>query len=261
MKKFDSINKKFLKKGYLIEKVENKQALKYINNLIKNKLCNLLKLKKTKNFSINNIHDFVDSSELNSLRIKLINYFNNDKKFKSQYFEIAKNILFSIVGNELAMQNNVNLSIQIPKDESSLLPLHSDTWSGDSPFEIVIWLPLVDCYKTKSMFILKQNKNDKFRKFFSSKNLSLSSQLHKKFKKDLIFLNIKYGEFLLFNQNLPHGNVVNITKETRLSLNCRFKGLFTPYAQKKLGSFFSPLIVRPASKVGLNYKFPGEETK
>ena len=159
------------------------------------------------------------------------------------------------------MQNNVNLSIQIPNDESSLLPLHSDTWSGDSPFEIVVWLPLVDCYKTKSMFILKQKQNEKFRKFFSNKNLNFSSQLHKKFKKDLIFLKINYGEFLLFNQNLPHGNVINITKETRLSLNCRFKGLFTPYAQKKLGSFFSPLIVRPASKVGLNYKFPGEETK
>tara|TARA_Y100000590_G_scaffold53688_1_gene56113 strand:+ start:5303 stop:6079 length:777 start_codon:yes stop_codon:yes gene_type:complete len=258
MKKFDKLNKKFLKSGYLIEKVENKKALKYINNLIKNKLCNLLKLKNPKKFSINNIHNIIKQSDLNLIRVKLINYLNNDKKFREQYFEIAKNILFSIVGNELAMQNNVNLSIQIPNDESSLLPLHSDTWSGDSPFEIVVWLPLVDCYKTKSMFILKQKQNEKFRKFFSNKNLNFSSQLHKKFKKDLIFLKINYGEFLLFNQNLPHGNVINITKETRLSLNCRFKGLFTPYAQKKLGSFFSPLIVRPASKIGLNYKFPGE---
>ena len=261
MPKFDNLNKKFLKDGFLIEKVENKQAFKYINNLIKNKLYDLLKLKRSKKFSINNIHNFINQSELNSLRVKLINYLNNDKKFRVQYFEIAKNILFSIVGNELAMQNNINLSIQIPQDESSLLPLHSDTWSGDSPFEIVVWLPLVDCYKTKSMFILKQKQSEKFRKFFSSKNLNFSSQLHKKFKKDLVFLNIKYGEFLLFNQNLPHGNVVNITKESRLSLNCRFKGLFTPYSQKKLGSFFSPLTIRPASRVGLNYKFPGEESE
>ena len=50
MKKFDKLNKKFLKSGYLIEKVENKKALKYINNLIKNKLCNLLKLKNPKKF-------------------------------------------------------------------------------------------------------------------------------------------------------------------------------------------------------------------
>ena len=69
------------------------------------------------------------------------------------------------------------------------------------------------------------------------------------------FININHGNFLLFNQSLPHGNVVNKTNETRISINCRFKGLFTPYARKKLGSFFSPLTVMPASQLGLNYKF------
>ena len=260
MNKFEKLNKEFLRKGYLIQKVENKEALKYMNSLIKNKLSNLIKTSlPQKKVSLDNLHKFIKPSELNSIRMKLINHLNSDKKFRKNYFEIAKSIIFSIIGNELAMQNNINLSIQMPKDQSSLLPLHSDTWSGDSPFEVVLWLPMVNCYKTKSMFLLKQNKSEKFRKYFSNKKIKISCQLQKKFKKDLVFLNIKFGQFLLFNQNLPHGNVVNITKETRVSLNCRFKGLFTPYAQKKLGSFFSPLIVRPASKIGLNYKFPGEE--
>ena len=43
-------------------------------------------------------------------------------------------MLETIVGNELAMQLRVNLSIQLPGDDSSLLPLHSDVWSGDSQF-------------------------------------------------------------------------------------------------------------------------------
>ena len=45
------------------------------------------------------------------------------------------------------MQKNLNLSIQCPNDNSSLLPIHFDVWSGDSPFEINLWVPLVDCYK------------------------------------------------------------------------------------------------------------------
>ena len=84
------------------------------------------------------------------------------------------------------------------------------------------------------------------------------SDLYKNIKKDLEFVNIKFGQFLLFNQNLPHGNTINKTKETRVSMNCRFKGLFTPYSQKKLGSFFKPLNLKPATKIGLNYKFPDE---
>ena len=47
-----------------------------------------------------------------------------------------------ICGNELAMQRKVNLSMQVPKDDSSLLPVHSDVWSGCSPFEVVLWMPL-----------------------------------------------------------------------------------------------------------------------
>ena len=241
MNKFEKLNKEFLRKGYLIQKVENKEALKYMNSLIKNKLSNLIRTSlPQKKVSLDNLHKFIKPPELNSIRMKLINHLNSDKKFRKNYFEIAKSIIFSIIGNELAMQNNINLSIQMPKDQSSLLPLHSDTWSGDSPFEVVLWLPMVNCYKTKSMFLLKQNKSEKFRKYFSNQKVKISSQLQKKFKKDLVFLNIKFGQFLLFNQNLPHGNVVNITKETRVSLNCRFKGLFTPYAQKNLEVFFLP---------------------
>ena len=77
------------------------------------------------------------------------------------------------------------------------------------------------------------------------------------FKRDLNFVKINYGSYLLFNQNLPHGNLINRTNETRVSLNCRFKGLFTPYMQKDLGSFFSPLKLRAATKLGLEYKLPG----
>ena len=50
--------------------------------------------------------------------------------------------------------------------------------------------------------------------------------------------------------------MVNIEQETRWSMNCRFKGVFTPYADKRLGEFFEPITLRPASRVGLNYEYP-----
>ena len=181
---------------------------------------------------------------------------NKDKKFKDNLFSIAKKDIFDIVGNELAIQKNINLSIQCPNDDSSLLPIHSDTWDGNSPFETVLWLPFVDCYKTKSMFILNAKKYSKFENIYKSKKLISANGLYKNLKSHIEFVKIKQGHFMLFNQNLPHGNVVNKTSETRVSLNCRIKGLFTPYRQKELGSFFKPLIIRPASQIGLKYKFP-----
>ena len=47
-------------------------------------------------------------------------------------------------------------------------------------------------------------------------------------------------------------------RDYAVSLNCRFKGLFTPYEQKELGSFFSPLKIRASTKIGLEYNLPGK---
>ena len=74
-----------------------------------------------------------------------------------------KPVLEALVGNELAMQLRINLSIQLPQDNSFLLPVHADVWSGDSPYEVVVWLPLVDCYRTKAMYLLPPEADQQLR--------------------------------------------------------------------------------------------------
>ena len=162
----------------------------------------------------------------------------------------------AIAGNELAMQKKVNLSIQLPKDDSSLLAVHSDVWAGDSPFEIVVWLPLVNCFKTKTMYILPPNKNNKFNKQVSKFRYSDNEKVYQLIKKDIKWIKINYGQVLSFNQSLPHGNRVNKENETRWSLNCRFKNTITPYGDKKIGEFFEPITLRTISELGLKYKLP-----
>ncbi len=250
-----NISENYLKSGFIISKIEKIKELNYLTNFIKSNIASFLNLKKKDDLDLNNLHKYV-GKDLNKLRLHLINKLNKDNKFKNYLFEIAKREIFEIVGNELAMQKNINLSIQCPNDDSSLLPIHSDTWAGNSPFESVLWVPFVDCSKTKSMFILNAKKYSKFEKLYKKKEVKSANDLYSNLKSHIEFVKIKHGEFMLFNQNLPHGNIVNKSTETRISLNCRFKSLFTPYRQKELGSFFKPLIIRPASKIGLKYKFP-----
>ena len=49
-----------------------------------------------------------------------------------------------------------------------------------------------------------------------------SEQIFNLIKKDLVWLKLNYGEILIFDQSLPHGNVVNREKETRWSMNISF---------------------------------------
>ena len=251
------ISKEFIEKGYIIKKISNLDSLNYIYSTFKKNIYKELNIKPTNNYDIfNNLHNHIKIKDLNNFRMKLFNNTNKDNRFKKEFYNVCKDYINVIVGNELVMQKRINLSIQLPKDSSSLLPIHSDTWSGVSPYEVVVWLPLVNCYKTKSMFILPPEHSKKLEKKFKIFKNKSSDDIFKSINKKLKWIKINYGEILIFNQNLPHGNRINIEKETRWSLNCRFKSIFTPYFDKKIGDFYEPITLRAATKLGMNYKFP-----
>ena len=251
------ISKTYLKNGYVIKDIKNKDSLSWITNEFIKIVSKILKIKEKKNHLdiFNYIHKHVKIKDLNKFRLDIYNKINKNNKFKLHYYNLAKEYLDVLVGNELVMQSRVNLSIQYPNDSSSLLPIHADTWSGVSPYEIVVWLPLVDCYKTKSMYYMKSNKIHLINKLFKNKKLSPKS-IFSKIKNDVDWLNIRYGQVLIFDQSIPHGNVVNKEKETRWSMNCRFKSVFSPYADKKLGEYFEPISLKPVTIKALNYKYP-----
>jgi sporadic carbohydrate cluster 2OG-Fe(II) oxygenase len=199
----------------------------------------------------------VSVAELNALRLFVINGLAAESWIKAAYFNIARKALGMIVGNELVMQRRINLSVQMPNDSSSLLPVHADVWSGDSPFEVVVWLPLVDCFSTKSMYLMPPSKDRDVQKRLSEMNGKTSEDLFHAIADDVTFLNVPFGSVLLFSQTLMHGNRINTEPETRWSMNCRFKSAFSPYADKKLGEFFQPITLKPASRMAMTYNLPG----
>ena len=241
------LGKEFIDQGYIIRPVANKGALDKIKKFA---------LSKIPDKSLDKVHESVSIKELNTFRLDVIKQINEQPWMREAYYQIAKPYLDALVGNELAMQLRVNLSIQMPGDESSLLPVHADTWSGDSPYEVVVWLPLVDCYDTKSMYFLPPKAANSLSDNFKLHAQGNSEQIFSAIKDDIEWMNVSYGEVLVFNQIYPHGNVVNKENETRWSMNCRFKSLFSPYKDKKIGEFFEPITMRPVTKVAMNYKLP-----
>ena len=244
------VEQEFVEQGYVIRPVADKDALDKIKKFALGKLFDK---------DLNQAHEIVSIDKLNAFRLDVIRQINEQPWMREAYYQIAKPYLDALVGNELAMQLRVNLSIQMPGDESSLLPVHADTWSGDSPYEVVVWLPLVDCYDTKSMYFLPPKAANSLSDNFKLHAQGDSDQLFNAIEGDVNWMKIDYGEVLVFNQIYPHGNRVNKESETRWSMNCRFKSLFSPYKDKKIGEFFEPITMRPVTKVSMNYKLPVTE--
>ena len=247
---------KFNKNGFIIFDIKDYKKLNSIKKVIfklSKKFFLKKKIKINKNF-FNYTHKYVNPDLLNSFRMFIYSEINKNNLFLKDYYLIGRDFLNIICGNELVMQRKVNLSIQLPQDDSSLLPLHSDVWSGCSPYEVVLWIPLVNCKKTKTMFLLPKNQNEKYYKLmhkFSSVN-----EIENKIQKKVKWLNIKYGQGIIFQHSMMHGNKINQENTSRWSFNCRFKSVFSPYDDKSIGETFVPITLRPASVFGMNYKIP-----
>jgi sporadic carbohydrate cluster 2OG-Fe(II) oxygenase len=254
------LSREFQENGYVIRDVDNRAALDELRSTIVRLTCSHLNCDAPTDHEefLNDLHKVVKPEKLNDLRLFVFRSMNELSWLRPTYFSLGRSLLASLVGNELAMQNRVNLSIQMSKDNSSLLDLHSDVYSGETPFQVVQWLPLVSVSGTKSMFILPHAKTKDAEQNLNSLGDGGMSALYEQVKNDLISLTVPYGKVLIFNSNCLHGNVVNETETTRWSMNCRFTGLFTPYVsyEKGLGSFYVPITMRAASRIGISYSQP-----
>lgn len=249
---------KFLKNGYLIFNIDKTKELESFSNSINEIICNLLKLKS---LDLNYFHKKINKNKINSVRMSIFKKISENNNLKKIFYLIFKDKIDLLVGNELAMQKQLNLSIQMPKDKSSVLTMHADTFNGESPFEVVAWLPLVDCYKNKSMYFINPNTSNQITKKLAKYSKIRSGgmkKIHDHLKNKKKYINIKFGEGLIFSPNFLHGNDLNTQNSTRFSINTRFKSLLSPYTsdEKSLGNFYESISMRPATKIGLNFKTP-----
>ena len=225
-----NILKDFYNNGFTSYKI-NKKKIIFIKNL-KDKIN-----KKYKNFfaqdKFENFHKHNSFEDINNTRMSMINYINTKKKLKMDIYLALKPFFDSMIGPDVVVQKNVNLSIQMPFDDERPL-LHKDT-PLSSMHELVIWIPLVNCKDNMCMTMIPKNKHDLIDSLFKENDETLFKKYAKKYG---VRKNIKVGTVLIFNANNFHYVPLNTTKLTRWSLNIRFKNLFTPYGQRNLLDYY-----------------------
>lgn len=247
----------FLRDGYIRFSVENLEGLYAVRDLIVDAAQQHLGISSdAADVFLNSIHKHVSPAQLNALRLSVIQTIRETKWFRATYYSLARDMLSKLVGNELAMQRGLGLSVQLPGDSSSLLPTHADVWSGDSKFETVLWVPLVDCHDSKSMYLMTPQLDLLFQESMALHQYESAEGLYKLIEDKVNFLDVPFGSAILFNQNLMHGNRVNTEDATRWSMNCRFKNLMAPFGDKKLGEFFEPITVKAQTAAAIAYDLP-----
>jgi sporadic carbohydrate cluster 2OG-Fe(II) oxygenase len=249
------LGQQFLTQGYVIAQASDSAALHELETRVRfagnQWLMDSGRPERLESLELS--HEIVDSDVLNSFRLSVFGTLNADPSTRELYYLVGQSTLETIVGNELAMQTKVNLSIQQPRDDASVLDIHSDVWTGDSPFQVVLWVPLADTRDSNGMFFLPPGESAEALGQLRSGRLRSMREAYDFYERRIKTLELKFGEVLVFNSNCLHGNKVNCSKFSRWSLNCRFITLMAPSInpERRLGSYYSPITMRPATKMGL----------
>jgi sporadic carbohydrate cluster 2OG-Fe(II) oxygenase len=204
------------------------------------------------------LHHYCDSSNVNDLRLSIFHRLNNHFGWKEVITNSIVHRLRSHLGPNIYIQKNINISVQLPQDRSSILPIHSDCMSGDSPFQLNLWIPLTPAYGSNTMFLIERETS--LRLIYQQTEMFAVSSMASKEQMDQViqecnnvpitkkhYVHAQPGDFFIFNPAVLHGNEINTTTSTRVSLNVRLAtiGAPSPLANDSDRSFFNyyqPLV-------------------
>tara|TARA_B100001540_G_scaffold317100_1_gene348993 strand:+ start:228 stop:980 length:753 start_codon:yes stop_codon:yes gene_type:complete len=244
MNKNNNINE-FSKKGYCVVDID-KKYIKELEKLNLSILNNITKKIGKNNYELSDFHKLkLSDIELNNFRLETIKLINSKKNLRRIIYDSLGGFLDKCLGPDVVVQKNINLVIQSPKDKNRS-PFHKDAPMA-SNYELVVWLPLVDCVKTMSMYLFDLKHHNQ------AKKLIMKNTSEKKFKdfskKNGKLLNVKFGQAMIFWTNNFHYIPVNEEKRTRWSLNLRYKNLFTKYGTKNLLDYYDILKLSPITEL------------
>ena len=238
----------FSKNGYVIFNVENHESLNTLHKAISSVVGNT---------RLCAIHEEIELKQLNDVRLSGFKKINSINGWERIYASLAKSRLKELLGPDIAIQSKLNLSMQLPNDESSILGLHTDALSGQSVFEIVLWVPLTNAYESNSMYIFPPHTTYEMLARLPSVEVNGMGHIFEEYIDSAEFITIEYGQAMIFTPTMFHGNILNTTDASRVSINCRFKNIFSTESEvgeRRLGSFYRILELSAITDFGLSYR-------
>jgi len=248
----DSMSPDFFSKGYAIVEATDRDCLDGLRLGIFKYLAEAfgLDVDQDPEECLNDFHSYLSglsATEVNSIRMDAIRKISGEIDFSEMIFRAFEGQLSGLLGPDVLAQKTCNIVIQPPGDPNPS-ELHRDA-PLNSPYEIVVWVPFVDCYETKTMYLLDTDATDAALGFLGE-NPEDWDGFEAFCKQRAIRPRVPYGSALIFFTGLFHGSDINQEAETRVSVNIRYKNLFAPSGLKNQLQFFKLLRSSPLARLG-----------
>ena len=213
-------------KGYAIVPVENLNLFKKLRDNFVNKI-------NVPNNSNNNIDKLrklmasMDKAQINKSMIEILKFTELSEMMVNSFPELIK----SLCGQDLFIQRRATVIMNVPgKGQAKQWP-HYELMSGVSPFTYIIWAPLHDTEEMSGAFYIERDKSFKIMKKEEDTGL-VNGPIALSMMKDQKPISLKFGEGIIFNPFILHGNVSFESKLASIATTVRFQSSKKPLLQK-----------------------------
>lgn len=174
-----------------------------------------------------------------------------------------------LLGADLQIQRRPFLRIARPQVRDDNIGMHRDTWYGDTPYEISIWIPFVDTDDENALRVapgshLWSEEEHPVERFDGSvepgsvkHSLGFIAGQPKRLAKpaETIALPVRVGTMIIFSLALLHGQEVNRSTRTRVSMDVRLTNALSPVrmARSRDPNYYEPLCTSPVTEAARLY--------
>ena len=216
-----------------------------ISELISKKIVKEEKFKKY-NYNLDDLHlclkddlKCLDDSEQNSISVS---FYETSEKIKEMYIKFISNIISPIFQDKIYYQIIPTFRFHFPNQKGYEWKnrYHTDIMLGHPPYEFNVWLPFTNAFDTNSMRLTSLNDSVEIYKICNNNFEILAEKCQ--YDDDFIShlssksssLEMKYGEFIIFDSKCLHCTQHNVTNKTRISMDIRImlENNFSKYSRE-----------------------------
>ncbi len=213
-------------KGYSIFSIENMKELE----ILRDSFVKKINITNNGNADIYNVRKKLakmPKSEINKSMINLLS-FNN---LSEMIINSCPSLVKSLCGKELFIQRRAHTIINVPGKGQQKQWTHYELMSGISPFTFVIWTPLHDLDDSGGVYYIDQKESLRMMRIEQNEGLVNGPRILNLMQNQKP-AKLKFGQGIVFNPFILHGNVNFKSSLARIACNVRFQSIKKPLLQK-----------------------------
>ncbi len=213
-------------KGYAVFSIENIDNFKKLRNSFIDKI----QISKKNNKDIDDVREEMakmTKAEINNSMVNLLTF--ND--LSEMIINSCPNLVESLCGKELFLQRRAHTVVNVPGAGQAKQWPHYEMMSGISPHTYIIWAPLHDLEDQGGVYYIDQHTSLEIMKKEEESGLvngpTVLNMMH-----DQKPTQLKFGQAIIFNPFILHGNISFNSDLARIACNVRFQSCHRPLLQK-----------------------------